>query len=85
MRQATVRSRCECEARLVATLNEDRFVISGYSADRNGIIEPAPAHSIGAKNDPFDVGWLCGVCGRNALRSFSAESLLFLEVESPPT
>lgn len=67
----------------MAILNEDRFVLNGYAADRNGIIESSPAHSIGAKNDRFDVGWLCGVCGRNVLRSFSADALLFVEVEAP--
>jgi hypothetical protein len=84
MRQATVRSRCECQASLVATLNEKRHVLSAHAADRQGNMESAPAHSMAADGDRFDVGWLCGFCGRNTLRSFSAEALGWTEVAEGP-
>lgn len=81
MRQTTVRSRCECQALLVATLNEHRHVVNAYAVDRGGNMEPAPAHSIGAAKERFDVGWLCNICGRNVLRSFSADALSWIDPE----
>ncbi len=79
MRVATVRSRCECQASLVAVLNENRHVLSAYSVDRSGEREDAPGHTMGAQHERFDVGWLCSVCGRNVLRSFTADALAWVE------
>lgn len=84
MRVATVRSRCECQASLVAVLNENRHVTHGYVVDRDGTREDAPANTMGAQNPRFDVGWLCAVCGRNVLRSFSADALAWSEVAEAP-
>ena len=85
MKIAFARSRCECQARLVARLNEQRHVLQAHTVDLHGHKEPAPAHSIGASSDRFDIGWLCSVCGRNVLRSFSAEALLWTEETPDPT
>ncbi|HEU4410680.1 MAG TPA: hypothetical protein VFS43_35830 [Polyangiaceae bacterium] len=84
MRVATVRSRCECQASLVAVLNENRHVMSAYVVDRDGAREDAPAHTMGAQNPRFDVGWLCAVCGRNVLRSFSVDALGWREAPEVP-
>lgn len=84
MKISFVRSRCECQASLVAKLDEQRHVLEAHVVDQTGHREPAPAHSIGAQRERFDVGWLCGVCGRNVLRSFSADGLMWSE-EAPPT
>lgn len=70
--QAT--SRCECQARIEATLDEKRHVLEG-SATRLGVRETAPAHSIGAERESFDIAWMCPFCGRNTLRAFSAGAL----------
>ena len=70
--QAT--SRCECQALLTAILDEKRQVIEG-SARLHGAKEIAPAHSIGAAHEHFDIGWLCPFCGRNTLRTFYAGAL----------
>jgi hypothetical protein len=70
--QAT--SRCECQALLNAILDEKRQVIEG-SARLHGAKEIAPAHSIGAAHEHFDIGWLCPFCGRNTLRTFYAGAL----------
>ncbi|EYF00480.1 Hypothetical protein CAP_0570 [Chondromyces apiculatus DSM 436] len=35
----------------------------------------APAHSINAHLERFDVGWLCPFCNRNTLRTFYAGAL----------
>jgi hypothetical protein len=70
--QAT--SRCECEATLTAILDEKRHVLEG-SASHLGSKQTAPAHSINAENDRFDVGWLCPFCGRNTMRTFYAGAL----------
>ena len=68
-------SRCECQAMLVATLDEKRHVLTGF-ARRLGVQEPAPAHSIHAERDRFDIGWLCPYCGRNTMRTFAADGLM---------
>ena len=71
-----ITSRCECQARLTATLDDRRHVLDA-AAERLGMKENAPAHSIGADADAerFDVGWLCPYCGRNTLRTFDAGAL----------
>ena len=81
MRQATVRSRCECQSLLVATLNDERLVLNAYAVDPGGNLETAPAHAIGSGQARFDVGWLCNVCGRNTMRSFSADALVWVDVQ----
>ena len=67
-------SRCECQARLSAILDDRRHVLSGAAA-RNDAHEQAPAHSIHAELDRFDIAWLCPFCGRNTLRTFYAGAL----------
>lgn len=84
MKQTTVRSRCECQALLVATLNDARLVLTS-SAVVGGESEPAPAHTIGAHRERFDVGWLCPACGRNVLRSFSSDALEWVTAPSAST
>ena len=74
MKRYTLTSRCECQARLDATLDENRHVVEGRAV-RHRDVENAPAHSIGADKDRFDVGWLCPYCGRNTLRTFEASGL----------
>jgi hypothetical protein len=66
-----VHSPCECQATLVAELDAQRNVVQA-SAKFHGARETAPAHTIGAKAERFDVAWLCPFCGRNTLRSFDA-------------
>jgi hypothetical protein len=84
MRQAIIRSVCECQAELTATLDEHRFVLEGFAVNPfDKVRESAPAHTIHAERPHFDVGWLCPFCGRNALRSFSADALAWREVEAP--
>lgn len=79
MLRATVQSRCECQASLVAELDEHKHVVVAYAKARGGEHESAPAHSIGATKPRFDVGWLCSVCGRNVLRSFAADALVWTD------
>lgn len=79
--QAT--SRCECQAILTAVLDDRRQVLHGAARHR-GAKENAPAHSIGADRDNFDIGWLCPFCGRNTLRSFSAGALRSVAVNEAP-
>ena len=67
-------SRCECQARLTAILDDKRHVLEGKAMSL-GVTEAAPAHSIGAENERFDIGWLCPFCGRNTLRTFYAAGL----------
>jgi len=83
MLEATIRSVCECQSRLDAILDEHRYVLAGFATGLDGVRERAPAHSIDAQKKRFDVAWLCPVCGRNTLRSFSAEGLAWVEGAPP--
>jgi hypothetical protein len=80
MKVATVRSRCECQAHLSAELDEQRVVLRGWASDGRQQELPAPANSIGAERERFDVGWACPICTRNTLRSFTGSALVFREV-----
>jgi hypothetical protein len=82
MKVATVRSRCECQAHLAAELDELRVVLRGWAVDARKLELPAPANSIGAERERFDVGWACPFCTRNTLRSFTASGLAFREFEA---
>jgi hypothetical protein len=70
-----IQSVCECQALLEADLDEDRQVVHGWAHVRGHERELAPANSIGAANERFDVAWQCPICGRNSLRSFYAGAL----------
>lgn len=70
----SVQSPCECQAMLTAVLDDQRHVVSGH-ATQAGQRENAPAHTIGAELERFDVAWLCPFCGRNTLRSFDRGSI----------
>jgi hypothetical protein len=74
MNRLEAKSRCECQAALAAILDEHRHVLEG-SATRLGVTEKAPAHSMHAEGENFDIGWLCPFCGRNTLRTFHAGAL----------
>ena len=86
--QATIQSRCECQATLSASLNQQRLVLSGWATEpRRRRQESCPAHSIDAEKDVFQVGGLCPFCGRNTMRVFYAGALAFkssLVSERPP-
>jgi len=74
MNRFAANSRCECQALLSAVLDEQRHVLHG-AATHLGLTEPAPAHSINAHLERFDVAWLCPFCNRNVLRTFFAGAL----------
>jgi hypothetical protein len=86
--QATIQSRCECQAGLSASLNQQRHVLGGWATEpRRRRQEPCPAHSIDADKETFQVAWLCPFCGRNTLRVFYAGALTYrssLVSERPP-
>ena len=79
MKIARVESRCECQAQLVAELDEARAVVRGFVSDRSrGRELSAPANAtkkIGDKQ--VEVGWSCPMCTRNTLRTFNLESLSY--------
>jgi len=79
MKIARVESRCECQAQLVADVNEAHVVVRGFVNDRaHGRELSAPANatkSIGDKQ--VEVGWSCPMCTRNTLRTFNLESLSY--------
>jgi hypothetical protein len=78
VKRATVRSVCECQAKLGADLDEHRHVVRGWARDPRGARDlVAPAHSIGADRAVFDVAWACPWCTRNQTRLFSADALVY--------
>jgi hypothetical protein len=77
MKTATVESKCECEAKLVAELDEEHRVLRGSAKDWRGRERLAPATAMHAQNGRFDVGFMCPFCTRNTLRSFEAEALAY--------
>lgn len=83
MSRYIVSTRCECQAFLSAELDEKRQPLAGW-AMRGGARESAPAHSIHAELDRFDIGWLCNYCGRNTLRTFYAGALRKMKEPPPP-
>ena len=82
MKIARVESRCECQAQLVAELDEARSVVRGFVSDRargRELLAPANAtKKIGDKQ--VDVGWSCPMCTRNTLRTFNVETLTYRAV-----
>ncbi|HEX6765316.1 MAG TPA: hypothetical protein VF103_07555 [Polyangiaceae bacterium] len=77
MKSAVVESKCECQAKLVAELDEERRVLRGVAKDERGRERLAPATAMHAQNGRFDVGFMCPFCTRNVLRSFEAEALAY--------
>lgn len=82
MKVTTVHSRCECQAKLIAELDEQRVALRGWAIDASEQRLPAPANSIGTERERFDVGWACPFCTRNTLRSYTGSALVFREVEA---
>lgn len=81
MKVATIYSRCECQASLRADLDEHKHVLRGSAVDRGRKVErSAPAQSIGAQRERFDVSWFCPFCVRNVLRSFATSALAYRDV-----
>ena len=79
MKIARVESRCECQAHLVAELDEARSVVRGFVSDFSRKREiSAPANTtkkVDART--VDVGWSCPMCTRNTLRTFNIETLAY--------
>ncbi len=82
MRTAIVESVCECQARLGAELDEHRRAIKGW-ARRRGREDHAPASVMGLTAASFNVGWACPFCGRNTLRPFDTNAVVYHEKAAP--
>lgn len=83
MKAATVRSVCECQAKLEADLGDDLRVLAGRARRTSrSAPETAPANLIGA-GQVFQIGWFCPFCVRNTLRSFAVSALAWHEASEP--
>jgi len=83
MKIATVRSVCECQAKLEADLGEELKVLAGRARKTHrSAPETAPANLVGT-GEVFQVGWFCPICVRNTLRSFSTSALAWHEATEP--
>jgi hypothetical protein len=85
MKTATIHSSCECQARLGANLDANKYVLRGWARDPRGREQSAPAQSIGASGVRFDVAWSCPLCTRNVLRSFDSSALVWRETAAGQT
>lgn len=83
MKSAIVSSVCECQARLGAELDEEHNVLRGWIRDLRGRTETAPCSRAGGEEGLFHLNWLCPFCGRNTLRSFAIEALVFRDPTEP--
>lgn len=79
MKAAQISTRCECQGRLAATLDEKGRVLSGRASSKGEPELLAPANAIHAGEDQFQVGWLCPFCGRNTVRSFYKGALVYTD------
>ena len=77
MKSAVVESRCECQVKLIAELDEKRQVLKGLARDSRGRERLAPATAMHPDQPRFDVGFMCPFCTRNVLRSFEAGGLAY--------
>ncbi len=78
MKVARVKSRCECQAVLVAELDEHGAVVRGFEYDPKRHRETAaPANATLRDGGQLGVGWSCPVCTRNVLRSFNPSALVY--------
>ncbi|HSC86932.1 MAG TPA: hypothetical protein VLC09_06660 [Polyangiaceae bacterium] len=77
MKIARVQSRCECQATLLADVDEAGRVVGGWAKKGKSEPESAPATAIHAGSDQFQIGWLCPECNRNTVRSIFRGSLLY--------
>jgi hypothetical protein len=83
MKAATVRSVCECQAKLEADLGDDLRVVAGRARrTARSAPETAPANLIDA-GPVFQIGWFCPFCVRNTLRTFSVSALAWHEASEP--
>jgi hypothetical protein len=79
MKIAMIETRCECQARLSAQVDEQGRVSHGTARLGRSSPENAPATGMNAGATQFRVGWLCPLCGRNTLRSFERGGLVYTE------
>lgn len=82
MKTAHIQSRCECQAKLSAVVEEDGTVILGSATSGKNATVQAPSTAIGAGAEQFQVGWQCPICGRNTVRSFYRGALVFSDSTS---
>src|ERR1041385_1688554 len=83
VKRATIHSVCDCPAKLGTALDEKRHVVRGWARDpRRNRELVAPAHSIVADRPVFEVAWFCPWCTRNQVRLFSADALVYRDVEA---
>lgn len=79
MKIATVRSVCECQAKLGADVDEQCNALKGWAWDTRRRVYLAPATAKRVTDQRFDVGWMCPLCTRNVLRSFDVSALGYRE------
>jgi hypothetical protein len=84
MKVTRVHSKCECQVNLYAELDEGRVALRGWATDARKVELPAPANTIGAQRERFDVGWACPFCTRNTRRAVPASALSFPDAAATP-
>jgi len=83
MKTAKVRTVCECQAFLLAELDEQLNVVSGTCEDSRGRITHAPSSKAFVSKGQMGITFACPVCSRNALRTFSLAKFVWVESQAP--
>jgi len=78
MTTTQVRTLCECQACLVAEVDEHLNVISGWCEDSRKRFSVAPASKAFVSGQQVGISFSCPACTRNVLRTFSLAKLLRL-------
>ncbi len=78
MKTTQVKTFCECQACLIAELDEQLNVLSGYCEDSHKRRTNAPASKAFVSRSQVGISFSCPVCTRNALRTFSHAKLIWL-------
>ncbi len=83
MKTIQVRTRCECEATLIAVLDQRLNVIAGATEDSRRRQLPAPASRAFTSRHEVGLSFACPLCTRNVLRTFSLAKLAREEPTDP--
>jgi len=78
MKTTQVRTLCECQACLVAEIDEHLNVISGSCEDSRKRKTVAPASKTFVSGQQVGISFSCPACTRNVLRTFSLAKLLWV-------
>ena len=85
MKTTQVRTLCECQASLIAVLDENLNVITGASEDSRKRRTVAPTSRAFTSRSQVGLSFACPLCTRTVLRTFSLSKLNWATSQLLPT